>query len=664
VLFRSLREEAREARAQLHRLIDFDSLPKATLDFADLERRLKALVLPDAPVSRDDLARKVLGDRTMFVNGERDKLASRTESLNNEEIGSILEAIMKSRAADVERYSEAAVSWFSKRLASGQLRSLRDAEDWNRAFHQAEGKKCCQMMVDSLPREFGATLSDKTFAQIKEVLNPSSDDSAEHWFYWGYDLHIRLARFVEAESAYREAIKRGPEYFILWNNLGNVLHNHLHRYDEAEAAYRQAILCNPTTALPWINLGILLQDHLNRYGDAETAYREAIKCDPKTAKPWLGLAYLLKNHLHRFIEAEHALREAIALAPRNAATWNNLGNLLQDHFGRFDEAECAYREAIANDAGDAVSWCNLGNLLLQKLRRYDEAEEAYREAIRRDSTDFKPWTGLGNLLALHLQRYSEAEHAYREAIKLAPESAIPWNNLGNLLQDHLQRYSEAEIAYREAIARDKNYASPWNGLGNLYVDHFDRLQDAMSAFETALRLDPNNGITLQNLIFLRRDFLGEGSAVRFLMEALNALPNHEFVDTTHLHEALFAAYDANWGLACEALSKALAIPENSLSTNTADWMRASAVAIHLNYGAQLLDFLDKRGDTARLRPWVEALRALHVGDRRALQNIASEIRSTAETIFDAIERRLKKLPEKTRRRPQPKPKTRRTRARG
>ena len=74
--------------------------------------------------------------------------------------------------------------------------------------------------------------------------------------------------------------------------------------------------------------------------------------------------------------------------------------------------------------------------------------------------------------------------------------------------------------------------------------------------------------------------------------------------------------------------------------------------LHLNYGAELLTFLDQRGDTvARLRPWVEALRALHAGDRRALQNIAPEIRTTAEVFYDGIESRLKKLPEKTRRRP-------------
>jgi hypothetical protein len=110
-------------------------------------------------------------------------------------------------------------------------------------------------------------------------------------------------------------------------------------------------------------------------------------------------------------------------------------------------------------------------------------------------------------------------------------------------------------------------------------------------------------------------------------------------------------------LAGEALGRALNIRADGFAPfNTDDWLRASAVLLHLNYGAELLALLDQRGDTARLRPWVEALRAHQIGDRRALQNIAPEIRTAAEIFYDGIESRLMRLPEKTRRRPISKPK--------
>lgn len=145
------------------------------------------------------------------------------------------------------------------------------------------------------------------------------------------------------------------------------------------------------------------------------------------------------------------------------------------------------------------------------------------------------------------------------------------------------------------------------------------------------------------------------------MDELRALSRHKLPDTIQLHEALFAAYDSNWGLACEALAEALTIRADGFdSSNTDDWLRASAVLLHLDYGAELLAFLDQRGDTVRLRPWVEAVRAHQLGDRRALQNIAPEIRMI---LYDGIESRLKKLPEKTRRRPLAKPKRTRSRRR-
>ncbi len=123
-------------------------------------------------------------------------------------------------------------------------------------------------------------------------------------------------------------------------------------------------------------------------------------------------------------------------------------------------------------------------------------------------------------------------------------------------------------------------------------------------------------------------------------------------ESSQFGAALIAAYEFNWGIAREAITRAINTQSKGFPD---DWLRASAVFLHLNYGAELLTFLDQLGDTtARLRPWVEALRALHIGDRRALQNIAPEIRTTAEVFYDGIERRLKMLPEKTSRRPKPK----------
>jgi tetratricopeptide (TPR) repeat protein len=517
----ALREEAREARARLRELIDFESLPPATLAFDDLRRKLLSLVPDDAVVTPGEFAKAVLSDRAMFMSGEREQLAARSAKLSHTEIQSVLEMTQKARAADERRYSAEAVAWFSQRLASGQIRALKDVEDWNRALVQAPDKQGLQFMLNSLPSGFGSALTEATIARVSSVLRPTAEAPAINWLEWGHALHQNLARYVEAETAYREAIARDPK--DAWN-------------------------------------------------------------------------------------------------------WHFLGSLLCDHLQRFDEGESAHREAIARDSRNA--WC---------------------------------WDGLGDLLHHHLQRYDEAEAAYREAVACDPDNPWPWYDLGNLLQDYFRRYAEAEDAYRKAIGGETEFAAPWKRLAHLYWNHLDRFSDAADACSHVLRLEPTNEDFHQIRLVLRRDFMGEGSGARSLMDKLRALAKHENPETTHLHEGVLAAYDSNWGLACKALAKALTIRvDDTAPFNTDDWHHATAVLLHLNYGAELLAFIEQRGDTARLRPWVEALRAHHLGDRRALQNIAPEIRTAAEIVFDTIEKRLKKLPEKTRRRPLARPK--RTRA--
>jgi len=472
----ALQEEAAEARARLRELIDFDSLPPATLAFDDLRKKLMSLVPDGAGIEPEDFAKTVLGDRAMFMSGERERLAERQGKLSRTEIQSVLETTRKGNTVDERLYSKEAVEWFCHRLYSGQIRALGDVEDWNRGFHQATNHNVIMLMVQSLSSYFGSLLNESSVAKIRAAVQPHDASDAFLWLRWAALLQYKLARYAEAESA-----------------------------------YQQSIAGSPKMALPLICLGLLLRS---------------------------------------------------------------------------------------------------------------------------------------------LQRFEEAEVAHRAATSVEPNDAFSWTTLGGLLGQHLKRFDEAETAYRRAITLDPTSSLPWDGLGSLYCDHLDRLPEAADAYASALRLDPLNEAAKQNWIFLHRDFFGEGAGARPLLDDLRTLTNLQAPDTMHLHEALFAAYESNWGLARDSLAKALAIRANGFAPfNTDDWLRASAVLLHLNYDAALLAFLDERGDTARLRPWVEALKALQLGDRRLLRNIAPEIRATAEIFYDGIETRLKKLPGKTRRRP-------------
>jgi Flp pilus assembly protein TadD len=198
---------------------------------------------------------------------------------------------------------------------------------------------------------------------------------------------------------------------------------------EAEAAYREAIRINPQNANAHFNLGILLAEQ-GCAVEAEAAYREAIRINPQDALAHNNLGFLLAEQ-GRAVEAEAAYREAIRIDPRNALTHINLGNLLAEQ-GRAVQAEAAYREAIRINPQDADLHNNLG-ILLKKQGRAVQAEAAYREAIRINPQDALALNNLGALLA-EQARPLEAEAAFREAIRINPRYALAHNNLAILLK--------------------------------------------------------------------------------------------------------------------------------------------------------------------------------------------------------------------------------------
>jgi tetratricopeptide (TPR) repeat protein len=621
----ALRCKAAETRRRMEEVIDFSKLAPATLAFNDLREKLIALVPNGLDVTPEQFTEEVLGNRQMFMRGERNRLAAASGKLSEEQINAVLASIADARNQDESAYGEGSVAWFAKQLATGQLRSVGDLDDWNRLFLKAGDQSTAQLLADTVDGRIGSSLRDDVRSRIRITLAPQADAPARTWLKWGLVLTGKFGMHAESEPAFRKAIEIDPRDATPCIGLGNLLQMQLGRFAESERAYRDALEIDPKNVYAWTFLGSLLQFSPARLKEAESAFRRAIGIDPNFAHAWSGLARVLTNEGGRFEEAESALHKAIEIAPRDARTWTALGDLLKDLAGRREEAERAFRKAIEIDPQSGYAWIVLGNLLKNQLGRFEESELAYRKAIEIDPRDEYPWTVLGNLLHMELGRYEEAESAYRKAIEINPQDADLWNILGILYCDSLHKYS-----------------------------------DAAEAFGNALAIDGSDEVTLHNLVFLHRDFLGDNASAMRLYESLEAKPHHRLEDTFQLHKALFAAYDANWGLCKDALGTAVEALDQRFPVGTQDdWFRASAVLLHLNYADDLLAFLRERGDGIRLRPWFEALSALHQGDRRFLQNIPVEVRTTAEYYFDQIEKRLNALPEKTRRRPVPKLRTKR-----
>lgn len=328
------------------------------------------------------------------------------------------------------------------------------------------------------------------------------------------------------------------------------------------------------------------------------------------AQDWFAWAVLLNGRLRRYPEAEEAFRKAISLDPTNARPVLGRAFVLHLSLGRYAEAEETYRKAIVLDPEYSPSFRYLGILLQYDLGRYTEAEEVYRKAIALDRDDPKPG---------------------------------PWVLLGHLLAGEMGRHAEAEEAYRRAIALDPGDLGAWNGLGCVLLDTSEHIEEARRSFERAIKLDAADSTARHNLAFVLRDYLGDPSSAREVLAGIGDPEPHP--DTRALHEALFAAYDDNWGLAGKALSAAMTACGFVLSPLTRDdWFRTSAVLLNLGFGEKLVELLETQGAGIKMLPWFAAVRAHARGDRRYLLNMAPEVRTPAERIFDAIEGIRGRLP--------------------
>jgi tetratricopeptide (TPR) repeat protein len=202
-------------------------------------------------------------------------------------------------------------------------------------------------------------------------------------------------------------------------------------------------------------------------------------------------------------------------------------------------------------------------------------------------------------------------------------------------------------------------------LGNLHADVTGNTQEAERCYLAALELEPESLITRLNLAFLQRDLLLQFDVARETLAKVPAPADNSEHATWLLHEALFAAYSDDWDRLSEQLGLALArIPHGFPPLFFDDWMRASAVLVHLGFGARLLEWLTARGDCQRFRPWHEALRATELHWPEWLLRIAPEVRLPAEKIHAEIARRLARLPAASSSRPPPQPRHARRRRRG
>ena len=296
------------------------------------------------------------------------------------------------------------------------------------------------------------------------------------------------------------------------------------------------------------------------------------------------------------------------------------------------KAERLYLEALPHFSKPELLWNNLG-IIFKELEKYYKAEEAYRKAIIINENYSYPWTNLGNILK-YLGRYEEAEKAFRKVIDIDGNYSYPYNGLGILL-NILGRYDEAEKAYRKAIEIDRRSENAWNGLGNA-LTNLNRYEEAEEAYQTSIKIAPNDICPKANLVSLYRDKLNKIQEAKYLFEESKYLyAEQDAQDAECLSDAVFAAYQQNWGLSADYWKKALGVIDDKLKNTTIEyWQRSAAITVKLGYGQKLVEIFEQTGHHRIFRPLYEAIKALTINSEEYLRTqVAAEVREVALQMF-------------------------------
>ncbi len=295
-------------------------------------------------------------------------------------------------------------------------------------------------------------------------------DQGEHWLRFSLTLEPQRGEFHA--------------------NLGNLLRKRRKLMD-AESAYREALRRLPGfppallgLAQTWVDLG--------RGAEAEAPCRALLGRDANDAETWETLALALTQQ-RRTAEAEHAHRRAIALNPGSAVAHHNLGELLV----RLERPEAvASLERARSLGGDGYEVAyNLGRAAVNA----GDLERAEREFAR--AVELQPLNPEGQraLASLRFMRGDPAFVRSLSTVVRAHRDHLPLQTLLAELLWHSGELAGAETLLRDVLTRNGSDATVRSTLARVLLDQ-GRLEDAEAeALEAASTPSDGPGAAL-NLV--------------------------------------------------------------------------------------------------------------------------------------------------------------------
>jgi tetratricopeptide (TPR) repeat protein len=186
---------------------------------------------------------------------------------------------------------------------------------------------------------------------------------------------LKLGRFQEAVTEYREVLSASPNDPDVLNKLGYAL-AHTGKLDEAVREYQKTLQIKPDDPNTLNGLGVAL-GRQGKLDQAVKCFTEALRIKPDFADVHTNLGHALALQDHPDEAAVH-LVEALRLDPNRAEAHYYLGQVLAQS-GRIDEAIAHFNQAIRIDPNYTAAKDNLNRALSEKQKLRNKTTENPKE---------------------------------------------------------------------------------------------------------------------------------------------------------------------------------------------------------------------------------------------------------------------------------------------
>lgn len=349
---------------------------------------------------------------------------------------------------------------------------------------------------------------------LLQKANEQPLSSERMWHAWS-NLGLALfeaRQFKEAEEAYEQASRYGPERMISHFNLGTARHMN-GNLSGALVSYHRAEALEPKHPKIWCNLGVLLCQQ-DEYTEAELALKRAVALQPDYARAWDNLAVALGAQ-DRLEESLAACYRALDLKPGYPEACFKIGVIKYSRH-QYPEAITSleraadlpvlapYARAYLVLAHARLGQTTKAQSIIDKIIAYDPKFELLGQS----------WNALG-VAYTEAKNFAAAIDAFNRACELEPEKAENWFDLGVALQEH-DEPKKAQTCFQKAVHLQFNYPLAWRNLG-LASSALGQHAEATAAFQQEVRLSPENPLAWYNLgVSLDREGLTDKARMAYI----------------------------------------------------------------------------------------------------------------------------------------------------